>query len=153
VNSCTEPRKFIRFIDVSFETTPMGASTWTVPEASGKFCSRGGRFGPHGAAESFTPIYYGRVFFVAMFNAGVRALDIRNPFDVKEIAYYIPATTANTEERCVVFSGERLCGVAIQTSLVELDDRGYIYTTDRASTGLHILELTGAARQIANFNH
>jgi len=32
---------------------------------------------------------------------------------------------------------------------VETDDRGYIYVVDRASTGLHILEVTGPAREIA----
>ena len=30
-------------------------------------------------------------------------------------------------------------------------DRGYVYVVDRANTGLHILELTGAARKVANF--
>ena len=40
---------------------------------------------------------------------------------------------------------------AIQTNNVEVDDRGYVYAVDRANTGMHILELTGAARQIANW--
>jgi hypothetical protein len=35
---------------------------------------------------------------------------------------------------------------AIQTNNVELDDRGYIYLADRAGTGMHIVKLTGAAR-------
>ncbi len=39
---------------------------------------------------------------------------------------------------------------AIQTNNVEVDDRGYIYIVDRANTGMHILELTGPARKIAN---
>ena len=43
------------------------------------------------------------------------------------------------------------CKTAIQTNNVEVDDRGYIYIVDRANTGLHILELTGAARKVANF--
>jgi hypothetical protein len=43
------------------------------------------------------------------------------------------------------------CKIAIQTNNVEVDDRGYIYIVDRADTGMHILELTGAARAIANF--
>ena len=30
-------------------------------------------------------------------------------------------------------------------------ERGYIYAVDRANTGMHILELTGAGRRIANF--
>jgi hypothetical protein len=38
----------------------------------------------------------------------------------------------------------------IQTNNVEVDDRGYIYLVDRAETGLHIVELTGPARAIAN---
>ena len=100
-NECLEPRQMVRMIDITFESTPLGASTWTVPEASGDFCSRGGRFGSHSSNENFTPIYYGRVLFVTFFNAGLRALDIRDPFNVKEIGYYIPATTANTDRRCV----------------------------------------------------
>jgi len=32
-----------------------------------------------------------------------------------------------------------------------VDDRGYVYIVDRADTGMHILELTGPARAIANF--
>ena len=40
--------------------------------------------------------------------------------------------------------------LAIQTNNVEVDDRGYIYIVDRANTGMHILELAGAARRVAN---
>jgi hypothetical protein len=35
---------------------------------------------------------------------------------------------------------------------VEVDDRGYIYAVDRANTGMHILELSGSARQAADFS-
>ena len=41
--------------------------------------------------------------------------------------------------------------LAIQTNNVEVDERGYIYIVDRANTGMHILELTGPARAIANW--
>ena len=88
-------------MDITFEKTPVDASTWTVPETSGNFCERGGRFGAHSSQENITPIYYGRVLFVTYFNAGIRALDIRDPYNLKEIGYYIPATTANTDKRCV----------------------------------------------------
>ena len=35
--------------------------------------------------------------------------------------------------------------------LLHLGDRGYIYIVDRNDTGLHILELAGAARKVAEF--
>ena len=151
-NECQEPRQMVRMVDITFESTPVGVSTWTVPEASGNFCGRGGRFGAHSSNESFTPIYYGRVLFVTFFNAGLRALDIRDPFNVKEIGHYIPATTANTDRRCVGAGANERCKVAIQSNNVEVDDRGYVYVVDRANTGVHILELTGAARKVANFS-
>jgi hypothetical protein len=87
--------------------------------------------------------------FFAHINAGVRAVDIRDPFHPTEIGYYIPAVTDKTDKRCVGTGSEQRCKVAIQTNNVEVDDRGYIYIVDRANTGLHILELTGDARKIA----
>ena len=132
--------------DITSESKPFNVSSWTVPEASGNFCARGGRFGAHSSHENFTPIYYKRVMFIAFFNAGVRALDVRDPYHPKEIGYFIPAVTDKTDKRCV---GER-CKIAIQTNNVDVDDRGFIYIVDRANTGLHILELAGEARKAAN---
>jgi hypothetical protein len=86
---------------------------------------------------------------LAYFNAGVRVVDIRNPFVPKEVARFIPEITSNTTESCIEVADKRECQKAIQTNNVNVDDRGYIYALDRASTGLHILELTGEARMIA----
>jgi hypothetical protein len=151
-NECREYRHMVFFADVSDEKRPFSVSNFDVPEASGDFCARGGRFGAHATNESFTPIYYKRMIFVTYFNAGVRAVDIRDPYRPKEVGYYIPAITDKTDKRCVPNpgGGER-CKVAIQSNNVEVDDRGYIYVADRANTGMHILELTGDARRIANF--
>jgi hypothetical protein len=147
VNECQEARQMVWIADISAESKPFNVSNWTVPEASGDFCARGGRFGAHSSNESMTPVYYKRVVFIAFFNAGVRALDVRDPYRPKEIGYYIPAVTDKTDKRCV---GER-CKVAIQTNNLEVDDRGYIYIVDRANTGMHILELTGEARKAAAY--
>ncbi len=148
-NECLETRQMVRIVDITTESKPFGVATWTVPEASGNFCGRGGRFGTHSSNENFTSIYYKRVMFFAHFNAGVRAVDIRDPFHPKEIGYYIPAVTDKTDKRCVGTGSEQRCKVAIQTNNVEVDDRGYIYIVDRANSGLHILELSGEARKIA----
>jgi hypothetical protein len=148
-NECGEPRQLAWFADVTVETHPQVVANFYVPETSGDFCARGGRFGTHSSNENMTPIYYKKIMFFSHFNAGVRAVDIRNPFRPREVGYFIPAITKSTDPRCVKVNGQDRCKAAIQTNNVEVDDRGYIYIVDRADTGLHILELTGEARKIA----
>jgi hypothetical protein len=149
LNECSEPRQMVWFADISIENRPMVISSWTVPEASGDFCQRGGRFGAHSSNESMAPVYYKKMAFISWFNAGVRALDLRDPYHPKEVGYFIPAITDKTDKRCVKVAGTDRCKVAIQTNNVETDERGLIYIVDRANTGMHILELDGAARQVA----
>lgn len=125
---CREEHQKVWLVDVTEEAKPVAVSTW-MPEGSAEFCARG-RFGAHASNESFAPVYYRRLVFVSWFNAGVRTLDIRDPRNPVEVAYFIPA-------------GDPV------TNNVEIDERGYIYIVDRAGLGLHILELSGAARRIA----
>jgi len=156
---CLEGRQMAWFVDVTTESKPFGVANFTVPEKSGNFCARGGRFGTHSSNESFTPIYYRRIMFFAHFNAGVRALDVRDPFNPKEIGYYIPGMTKETvaletpagQAAKLPFT-DASKKRAIQTNNVEVDDRGYIYIVDRANTGMHILELTGSARSIPDWH-
>ena len=135
--------------DITVETRPMVISSYTAKEASGNFCQRGGRFGSHSSSEARDPVYYGKLVFITFFNAGVRALDIRDPYHPKEVGYFIPSITANTDKRCVDVDGKPRCKVAIQSNNVDYDDRGYIYVVDRANTGMSILALTGEARAAA----
>lgn len=151
LNECLEQRQMVWFADVTDEARPFNVSNWTVPEASGNFCSRGGRFGAHASNENFTPIYYNRLVFISHFNAGVRAVDVRDPFNPREVGSYVPSITDKTAQRCVKTEDGQRCKVAIQTNNVEVDDRGYVYIVDRANTGMHVLLPTGAARAIANF--
>ena len=67
----------------------------------------------------------------------------------RKFGYYIPAVTDKTDKRCAGTGADQKCKIAVQTSNVEVDDRGYIYILDRANTGVHILELTGTARRVA----
>jgi hypothetical protein len=41
-----------------------------------------------------------------------------------------------------------VCVRVIQRNYVATDDRGYIYIVDRASTGLHILQIVGDTKKI-----
>jgi len=111
---------------------------------------------PTQAGENFTDIYYGKLTFISWFNAGVRAIDIRDPFSPKEVGYYIPATTSDTDVRCTTVTlnvgGKptpvEICNFAIQTNNVDVDSRGNIYIVDRANTGMHILNLSGKALDV-----
>ena len=156
---CLEGRQMVWFLDMTNEKKMFGVSSWTVQEKSGDFCTRGGRFGTHSSNENMTDVYMGRVMFFSHFNAGVRALDVRDPFSPKEIAYYIPAMTKDTVVLQTPAGQTKNPGAtaasdrkAIQTNNVEVDERGYIYIVDRANTGMHILSLTGSARSVANWN-
>ena len=147
-NRCQETRHVTLMLDITDEANPLPIGTFQVQESSGDFCERGGRFGPHAPQWSMEPPFYGKLMVVSWFNAGVRVIDVRDPFNMAEVAYFIPATTERTAERCATIEGVETCQVAIQTNNVEVDDRGLIYLADRADTGLHIVELTGAAAAI-----
>jgi len=149
LNECQEPRQMVWFVDVTIETKPMVISNYTAEEASGNFCQRGGRFGAHSSNEFTAPMYDKKLVFITFFNGGVRTLDIRNPYQPKEVGFFVPAITEQTDKRCLKVDGQERCKVAIQSNNLEVDDRGYIYVVDRANTGMHILELTGDARAIA----
>src|SRR6266849_5101902 len=47
LNECLEARQMVWFTDVTTESKPFNVSNFDVPEKSGNFCSRGGRFGSH----------------------------------------------------------------------------------------------------------
>jgi len=120
-------------VDITDPAVPFPVANYQVAESGGGFCGRGGRFGAHSMNWSYHPRYYRRIIFISYFNAGVRAVDIRNPFHPVEAGYYIPAAPG---------------GGPIQTNNVELDERGLIYLADRDGAGLHIVTLTGSALRI-----
>jgi hypothetical protein len=131
--ACQGLRKQLYVVDATEETNPIPVATFKVPD--GDFCERGGWFGPHQFAETKDgEIIGGSLVFVAYFSGGLRVVDISDPFHPKEGGYFIPDTTEKTKPRLKK---------VIQTNDVDLDYRGLIYITDRAGTGLHILEYTG----------
>jgi len=149
-NFCAnQVRHLTHTVDATEEGKPQSIGTFQVPAASGEFCDRGGRFGPHATNEEFGPPFYQKLVFVSEFNAGVRAVDVRDPYNPKQAAFFIPAVTAAADLRCGPFKGNlNVCVQSVQTNNVATDDRGFIYIVDRADTGMHILRLTGKAAEI-----
>lgn len=145
---CLAPRPAVFFLDITQEDKPYPISSFQVTEELGDYCNKGGRFGPHSVHDSFEPHFLKSVAMITYFNAGIRAVDIRDPFHPKEIGHFIPTVTARTKPTCTVIDGEEECATVIQSNNSEVDARGYIYLLDRAGTGLHILALTGKARDL-----
>ena len=127
-----EPRPQLYILDATDEKNPVLISTFKVPD--GDFCTRGGRFGPHQFAETKDgEIIGGSLLYVAYFNAGLRIVDISDPFKPREVGHYIPVRAEMKKED----QGPKK---VIQTNDVDLDGRGFIYITDRSGAGLHILQ-------------
>lgn len=110
-NACEEPHQMSRFADVTIEAHPMVISNFQVPEVSGDFCSRAGRFGTHASNESMAPIFCKKIVFLSYFTAGVRALDVRDPYHPKEVGYFIPTITEATDKRCTKVTGQDSCKI------------------------------------------
>jgi hypothetical protein len=105
-------------------------STLPNPANAADLCSRGGRFGAHNLFEKTPdePTWWSdRVVFGSFFNGGVRAYDVSNPADPREIAYYVPEAPPNSEVG------------TIQINDVYVDDRGVIFAGDRFTGGLYVL--------------
>ena len=117
----------VRVIDVSDETHPVEIGRFPIPE--GDFGDRGMRFGPHNLHENRPrSLVSDQIVYVTYFNAGVRLVDIADPRNPREVAWYVPEVPA----------GQR----AIQINDVFVDPEGLIYVSDRAGGGVYILERT-----------
>ena len=145
---CRGARDVVFMVDITEPDKPYPVSTFQVPDEPGGFCGRGGRFGPHSVHDAFHPAFDRTLAVFSYFNAGIRAVDVRDPFLPVEVAYYVPETTEATIELCGTLDGRDACDAAIQTNNVNIDDRGYIYAVDRSQTGLHIVELAGEAAEL-----
>ncbi len=139
---CPNPVRTASYmIDITTEAKPFPVSVWQVPV--GDFCEKGGRFGPHQSADTVNGQinrFEDKLAWIAYFNAGVRVVDLSDPYNLREVGYYIPKTNQNS----YAMAADQ--PVVIQMNDVDIDHRGLAYASDRVGTGLFVLEYTGNRR-------
>jgi hypothetical protein len=132
-------------LDITTETKPFPVSVWQVPV--GDFCNKGGRFGPHQSAETVNDHinrFEDKIAWLAYFNAGIRVVDLSNPYNLKELGYYIPKTNGNSHPMA------KDQPTVIQINDVDIDHRGLAYASDRAGAGLFILQYSAGRATTTN---
>jgi hypothetical protein len=130
-DAATDWPKLIWVLDARDESNPVPISTCPLPPVDA-WKSRGGRFGAHNLHENVplpTSWHSEDVIMGTFFNGGLRAYDITNPYQPKEVATFVPPAPAMSPVG------------AIQLNDVFVDEREIVYTVDRFSGGLYILEM------------
>jgi hypothetical protein len=123
--------KLVWVVDARNEANPVPISTFPAPPVEA-FAKRGGRFGAHNLHENLpgpTSFRSDTIIIGSFFNAGVRVYDTTNPYQVQEIAYFVPGAPKLSPAG------------AIQLNDVYVDDRQIVYTVDRFTGGLYVLEM------------
>ncbi len=125
--------KLVWVVDARAEQNLVPISTFPLPPVEA-FARRGnGRFGAHNLHENLpvpTSWRSEEIIVGTFFNGGVRAFDVRNPYQPQEIAYFVPGAPKLSPAG------------AIQLNDVYVDDRRLVYTVDRFAGGLYVLEMT-----------
>jgi len=124
--------KLVRVVDARMETNLVPIATFP-PAPYDAFAHRGGRSGAHNLHENLpVPASWqsDQIIVGTFFNQGVRVYDIANPYQPEEVAYFVPGAPSMSPAG------------AIQLNDVYVDDRRIVYTMDRYSGGLYILEMT-----------
>ncbi|MEY4340922.1 MAG: hypothetical protein RL541_426 [Pseudomonadota bacterium] len=123
--------KLVWVIDSRNEKNPVPIGTFPAPPYDA-FAKRGGRFGAHNLHENLpipTSFCSDTLIIGSFFNAGVRVYDTTDPYQVQELAYFVPGTPKLSPAG------------AIQLNDVFVDERRIVYTMDRFTGGLYILEM------------
>jgi len=118
-------------VDMRKEDNLVPIATLPLPPVE-NFAPKGGRYGSHNLHENRPgPSYRSSTrVFGTYFSGGVRVHDISDPFQPKEIAYYVSGAPKGSK------------GKPIQINDVYVDEKGIVYCQDRFSGGLYILEMT-----------
>jgi hypothetical protein len=130
-NAAKDWPKLVWLLDNRDETHPVSIATCPLPPVDA-YKDRGGRFGAHNLHENPpvpTAWHSEDVILGTFFNGGLRAYDISNPYQPKEIAAFVPPPPKGTPVG------------SVQLNDVFVDEREIVYTMDRHSGGLYVLEM------------
>ena len=122
--------KLVWILDARDETNPVPISTCPLPYDA--FARRGGRFGAHNIHENVprpTAWHSDTIIIGTFFNGGLRAYDIADPYQPKEVGTFVPQAPTLAPRG------------TIQLNDVFVDERRVVYTVDRHVGGLYILEM------------
>lgn len=120
--------QFMWVVDMRDEANPVPVSCF-FPDRD-KYFDRAGRFGAHNVLEHMPADGpWKDTVFITYFNAGLRAVNVSDPLQPKEVGCYVPAVAAGAPE--------------IQSNDIGTDEHGRLYLIDRWGQGMHVLEYTG----------
>lgn len=123
--------KLVWIVDARDETNLVPIATCPMPPVE-SFAQRGGRYGAHNIHENVprpTAWFSDQIIIGAFFNGGLRAFDISNPYQPQEVAHFVPPAPARSPRG------------AVQLNDVFVDERGIVYTVDRFTGGVYVLEM------------
>jgi hypothetical protein len=134
--NCRQGLRHIWMFDVREPRNPVSIAVFPTPSET-DYCAKGGNFGPHNLHENRPGAFRSsRLVFATYYNAGVRVFAIDNPFQPREVGYYVPADP----ERMVDPRPSR--PRVVQSNDCYVDPNGLMYLTD-SNAGLNILEFEG----------
>jgi hypothetical protein len=118
---------------------PFPVATWQVPDKVNgqEYCTKGARFGPHQFAETIDGQinrFKEKIVYYAYFNAGLRVVDISNPYIPVEVGYLVPDASKLSFP---IAKGQPIVHLAND---VDIDHRGLVYVSDRVGGGLWVLK-------------
>ena len=136
-DNCADGIKYVWVADVRDPTNPVTISTFPTPQED-DYCAKGGHFGPHNLHENRNESFQSsELIFATYQNAGLRAVDLTDPFRPREVGHFVPKPPTHLAD-------PRAGRVnAIHAADVYATTEGLVYLTDMSGAGLYIVEYTG----------
>jgi len=129
-------RKHVWIFDVRAPDNPVSIATFPTPMER-DYVAKGAHFGPHNLHENRQDSFRSsNLIFATWQNAGVRAVDISNPYAPVEVGALVPAPPRRMIDRR---PGRP---VVVQSADVFVDSEGLVYVTDY-NAGLSIAAFGG----------